>query len=325
MKIGFCYDTKGDYGIAEEDLEYTDFVSLHTVSEIRKAMERCGYEVEYIGNAHQLKELLKNPSFPYDIVFNIAEGFGSRNRETWVPSLLEIFQVPYTASDTYGMAINLNKYHTKILVQSQGIPVPQGVHFKKLDNTVLNNVAHLGYPFVLKPNSEGGSMGLFLVHTEDEFIERATDLIEKFSFDLLAEEYINGTEVTVPIIGNRKSAQALGVISVINEDGTDISLYDNSLKYEDNVINTLSFKYARKIKMKLMEYSVNIHRFFDLQDYSRMDFRVKPDGSIYFLEINAMPSLCRDGSFEQCGKAIGLEYHEIIGMIINAARARYHI
>lgn len=325
MRIGFCYDTKGDYGISEDDLEYTDFVSLHTVSEIYKAMERCGHKVEYIGNVYKLKELLKNSDFPYDMVFNIAEGFGSRNRETWIPNLLEIFQIPHTASDTYGMAVNLNKHHTKILVQSQGIPVPKGVYFRILDNSVLNDVAHLGYPFVLKPNSEGGSMGVFLIHTQAEFIKQATELIDKFSFDLLAEEYIEGTEVTVPIIGTGDASQALGVVSVINEDGTDISLYDNNLKYEDNVINTVNFKYSDDIKMKLIEYSINIHRFFDLRDYSRMDFRIQPDGSIYFLEINSMPSLCRNGSFEQCGKSIGLEYHEIIEMIINSARNRYQI
>ncbi|WP_019851324.1 ATP-grasp domain-containing protein [Desulfitobacterium sp. PCE1] len=325
MKIGLCYDTKSDYGIDEESLEYTDFVSLHTISELSKAMERCGYEVEYIGNVHKLKEMLKNPIFPYDLVFNIAEGFGSRNREAWIPSLLEIFKIPHTASDTYGMALNLNKHHTKILVQSQGIPVPRGVYFEKLDESVLNDIEHIGYPLILKPNSEGGSMGLFLIHTKTEFIKHATALIKDQGFDLLAEEYIDGTEVTVPIIGNRERAQALGVVSILNKDGTNIALYDTSLKYEDNVINTLDFKFGAKIKQKLMEYSVNIHRFFDLRDYSRMDFRVRSDGSIYFLEINSMPSLCRGGSFEQCGAAMGLDYHEVIGMIIAAARDRYQI
>lgn len=325
MKIGFCYDTKNDYGISEDNLEYTDFVSLNTVSEISKAIEQCGYEVGYIGNVHKLKALLEAPPFPYDLVFNIAEGLGSRNREALIPSLLEIYQIPYTASDAYGMTINLNKYHTNILVKSQGITVPEEVYFKKLDNTVLKKIRHLGYPFVLKPNSEGGSMGLNLIHTEAEFLKQATLLINQYGFDLLAEEYIDGTEITVPIIGNGETAQALGVVSIMHEDGTDISLYDNSLKYKDNVINTLEFKFSDIIKQKLLEYSERIHQFFDLRDYSRMDFRVKPNGSIYFLEINTMPSLCRDCSFEQCAKAKGLEYYELVGKIIEAAKKRYGI
>lgn len=323
MKIGFCYDTKSDYGLEESNLEYTDFVSLHTVSEIAKAIERCGYEVGYIGNAQKLNDLINTSRFPYDMIFNIAEGFGSRNRETFVPGLAELHQIPCTASDVYGMAINMNKYHTKILVRSLGIPTPKEVYFTSLDSSVLQAVRELGYPFVLKPNGEGGSMGLSLIQTEEEFIQKATTLIEQYTFDLLAEEYIEGSEVTVPIIGNGSSAQALGVVTILNEDLSDISLYDNTLKYNDNVINSIDFQYSDTVRQNLLNYSTTIHRFFDLRDYSRMDFRIRPDGSIYFLEINAMPSLCRGCSFEQCGKAMGLEYHEIIGKIIGAARQRY--
>ena len=110
MKIGFCYDTKGDYGYAEDNLEYTDFVSLHTISEIGKAIEQNGYELEYIGNVYKLRDQLVHNTFNCDLIFNIAEGFGSRNREAILPSLLELYQIPHTASDTYGMSINLNKH-----------------------------------------------------------------------------------------------------------------------------------------------------------------------------------------------------------------------
>lgn len=98
MKIGFCYDTKSDYGYSEENLEYTDFVSLQTVSEIGKAIEKNGYELEYIGNVYKLQNQLIHNTFNCDLVFNIAEGFGSRNREALLPSLLELYKIPHTAS-----------------------------------------------------------------------------------------------------------------------------------------------------------------------------------------------------------------------------------
>lgn len=79
------------------------------------------------------------------------------------------------------------------------------------------------------------------------------------------------------------------------------------------------------LKKTIMNYSVAIHNFCHIYDYSRMDFRITPDGKPYFLEINAMPSLCRDCSFEQCGKDMGMSYYQVIGEIINAARKRYHI
>lgn len=325
MKIGFCYDTKSDYGIEENNLEYTDFVSLHTVSEIGKAIQQNGYELEYIGNIEKLHNKLITGHFDCDLIFNIAEGFGSRNREALIPSLLEFYKIPYTASDAYGMCININKQHTKFLVNSLNIPVPKGFCFNAIDANVLKKLENFHYPIILKPNCEGGSMGLYLIHSETEFIEKASKLIEDYSFELLVEEYIRGSEITVPIIGNQSSAKALGVVTILNEDNTDIELYDNSLKYLDNVINSIEFKYSPEIKEKLMDYSVQIHNFFNLRDYSRMDYRVDPNGNIYFLEINAMPSLCRSCSFEQCGKVMGLSYYEVVGEIISAARKRYNI
>lgn len=177
MKVGFCYDTKSDYGYSEENLEYTDFVSLQTVSEIGKAIEKNGYELEYIGNVYKLRDQLIQNTFSCDIIFNIVEGFGSRNREAILPSLLELFQIPHTASDTYGMSINLNKHHTKILASSIGIPVPRGICFDTVTEEILNQVLDLNFPFVLKPNCEGGSMGLYLIHSMKEFLEKSEYLI----------------------------------------------------------------------------------------------------------------------------------------------------
>lgn len=291
MKIGFCYDTKGDYGYAEDNLEYTDFVSLHTISEIGKAIEQNGYELEYIGNVYKLRDQLVHNTFNCDLIFNIAEGFGSRNREAILPSLLELYQIPHTASDTYGMSINLNKHHTKILANSIDIPTPKGVCFNTLTEEIINKIPDLGFPFILKPNIEGGSMGLHLIRSMEEFIQQSNYLIQTYSFELLAEEYIKGSEITVPIIGNGEKAEALGVVTILNEDGTDINLYNNSLKQIDNVMNTTTFKYEDELKKKIMDYSVRIHNFFGLYDYSRMDFRISQDGQPYFLEINAMPSL----------------------------------
>lgn len=325
MKIGFCYDTKSDYGYTEDNLEYTDFVSLQTISEIGKAIEQNGYELEYIGNVYKLRDQLVSGTFNCDLIFNIAEGFGSRNREALLPGLLELYKVPHTASDIYGMSINMNKYHTKILANSIGVPVPKGFCFNVLTDEVVNQALSLNFPFILKPNCEGGSMGLYLIYSMEEFIEKANFLINTYSFELLAEEYIKGTEITVPIIGNGKCAKALGVVTILNEDGTDIDLYNNSLKQIDNVLNSPDFKYGNNLKDRITNDSLKIHNFFHLQDYSRMDFRISPDGIPYFLEINAMPSLCRNCSFEECGKLKGLSYYQIIGEIIAAARSRYNI
>lgn len=323
MKIGFCYDTKSDYGLTEDNMEYTDFVSLSTVTEIKYALERCGHEVEYIGNLHKLKCRLEDDSLDVDLIFNIAEGFGSRNREALIPSLLEIYNIPCTASDTYGMALNLNKCHTKILASSLGIPVPKDVCFKALDETIIEKIEKIGYPIVVKLNLEGGSMGVKLVHNRAEFIKQSQYLIKQYHSEILAEEYIPGKEITVPIIGNGKLAEVLGVVLILHKDGSDLSLYDCDMKKDGNdITNSCTTGLTQKTEKMIRQYSLAIHQFLELRDYSRMDFRVTPDGRPYFLEINTMPSLGRDGSFELCAKASGYEYHEMIGKIVTAAARR---
>lgn len=326
MKIWFCYDTKADYGISEDNMEYTDFVSLHTVSEIKRALEKCGHHVEYIGNVYKLKERLEAGIPNVDLVFNIAEGFGSRNREALIPSVLEIYGIPCTASDTYAMALNLNKHHTKILAHHIGVPVPRGICFSELTPTVMEQVAKIGYPLVLKLNSEGGSMGVKLIQGADDFARESERLIAQYRAELLAEEYISGKEITVPIIGNGNQARTLGVVLLLHEDGRDISLYDCHMKGAGNdITNSLDTGLPKETEELIRQYSLAIHKFFGLRDYSRMDFRISPDGKPYFLEINTMPSLGRNGSFELCAKACGLCYHEMIGSIVEAAASRYQL
>lgn len=321
MKIGFCYDTKEDYGFESGNLDYTDFVSLTTIAEIETALERCGHDVISIGNVNALKMFLESGN-DVDLYFNIAEGFGSRNREALIPALLEICKKPYTASDVYAMAIALQKHQTKELVKTIGVPVPDGFIFSKADDDILDKAEKLGWPVVLKPNAEGGSMGLRLIKSKSELIDEIDSLLSKSDGEWLIEEYIEGKEITVPIIGNADHAEALGVVATIHENGSDIELYDSELKYIDNVINTAEFSCPENVRREIAEYSVAIHRYFNLRDYSRMDFRLTSDYRPYFLEANLMPSLCRHGSFEVCGKSRGLEYHEIIGRIIDEAAIR---
>ncbi len=324
MKIALCYDTKLDYGFSANNLEYTDFVGLDTVEEIKMALENNGHNVSYVGNAQKLFNALKQGSFDVDLIFNIAEGFASRNREALVPALSEICNLKCTASDTFAMTLNLNKHFTKVLLNSIGILSPKGFVYDHIDNDIIEQANQLGYPIVIKPNSEGGSMGLYLIKSVEDFIVKSKLLISKYNYELLAEEYIDGEEITVPIIQKNKKTMALGVVAIKTEEGKPIDLYDNSLKYVDNVINTLDVNCSNQIKKNIMKDSVRIFDFFKLNDYSRMDFRLKNDGTYYFLEINTMPSLCRNGSFEKCANKIGLEYSDIIEMIVQSAINRYN-
>lgn len=324
MKIGFCYDTKEDYGYNSNNLDYTDFASMQSISSIKNALENLGHSVDYVGNIQKLINTVENQHKHFDLVFNIAEGFKSRNRESLIPAYLEAKGIMYTGSDAFAMALTLNKHFTKVLVESIGIPVPKGFIFKEINDDILIKAQKLRFPLIIKPNAEGGSMGLKFIPDMKTLINESKQQINLYGHDILCEEYIDGKEITVPIIGTGDNSCALGAVAIQYKDYSDIQLYDAQLKYDGSeLINISEWGCNPIIINKLKSDSIKIHQLFGIHDYSRMDFRMHSDGSYYFLETNLMPSLGRDGSFEFCAKKMGFNYENVIEWIIKSAIKRY--
>lgn len=162
LKIAFTYDVKEDYRFERTCWKHTDFSTLAEVSYVKGLFEKLGHTVYLIGNYEKLNNCLASRTFPdVDIVFNIAEGVSSRNREGWIPSLLEINHIPYTGSDAYGLSVTLSKIHTKIIANYLGIPTPQYCAISSLMDIHGAPKKVLG-PWILKPNYEGSSSGVML-------------------------------------------------------------------------------------------------------------------------------------------------------------------
>ncbi len=324
LKIGLCYDTKETYGLKDDNYDYTDFVSLETVSSVKNAISNCGYYVELIGNIERIKEILPLKPFPYDLIFNISEGFNSRNRESLIPALLEAFNIPFTGSDVYPMSITSNKYHTKIIAEHLGVPTPK--YCLICDGKILStDLVKFKYPIVVKPVNEGGSMGVHKVLNRKDLKEMVEKLYKKYKCDILCESYVSGKELTVPIIGNKTNSKALSVVLMTEENGMDIELYTYEHKRYDNIENTIFDSLEEETYQSILEDSVMLHRHFGLQDYSRVDYRMDKEGNYYFLEINQLPSLIRYGSFEISANQLDLDYDQIIDQIIKACLERYNI
>ncbi len=322
-RIGICYDTKEDYGFEKDNLLFTDFVSLQIVSDIQSALEDNGYDVVFCGHLTRLIDFVEREEQAIDLVFNIAEGHKSRNRVALVPAYLEAKKIKHTGSDAFAMTLLQNKHFTKILLRNIGIDVPKGFVFKELNLHTTLEANDIGYPLIIKPNSEGGSMGIKLVKNKDEFISASQDLINEYNCELLCEKYIAGKEITVPIIGNGDESIALGVAAIVKEDGSDIDLYDAYMKHYCKAKSTFEFECDESVVERIKQTSLLIHSYFDIHDYSRMDFRLDSNGNFYFLEANLLPFLSRYGSFEVCAKNMNKSYNEIINWIVDCAFKRY--
>ncbi len=195
-------------------------------------MERNGYEVILIGNYNKLYEMLKNGVLFVDMVFNTAEGIQSRNREGWIPSLLETHGIPIIGTDAYGLSFTLNKAHTKVIARYLGILTPNFYEFNVLSD-IERFQMDITYPCILKPNCEGTSTGVTLVENPIRLREACSYLLSEYRQTILCETYIDGREISVAVIGNGENARSIGVVETVRKNGEPIGIYDTKSKYSD--------------------------------------------------------------------------------------------
>ena len=152
LNIGLTYDVKEDYGFRSSSWKHVDFSTLAEVNYVKELFEARGHTVHLIGNYNKLNDMLRSSTFPkIDMVFNTAEGIHSRNREGWIPSLLEINHIPYSGSDAYGLSISLNKLHTKIFAKYLNIATPN-YFFISSTQDAIEEANNITAPWILKPN-----------------------------------------------------------------------------------------------------------------------------------------------------------------------------
>jgi D-alanine-D-alanine ligase len=152
MKVGLTYDLRSwyiDRGYSMEDT--AEFDKIDTVNSLESAIAKMGFETEKIGNAFQLIEALAAGK-KWDLVFNIAEGLYGDGRESVVPAILDQYRIPYVFSGPVILGISLNKYLTRLIVSSSGVPVSPGM---LISNPGDISRCNLEYPLFIKPVSEG--------------------------------------------------------------------------------------------------------------------------------------------------------------------------
>lgn len=322
MNIGITYETREDFSFSSTDWRYADFRTVTGITYIKKLLEQHGHHITLIGSYKKLLQYLNNKQyFELDIVFNASEGIKSRNREGWVPSLLEMYGIPYVGTDAYGLSLSLNKIHTKIISRYLDIKTPDfyEIRNKKDINLLLDTVQ---FPCVLKPSCEGTSSGVLFVENPVDFQDKAQELLETYNQTILCEKYIDGRELTVSLIGNGNSLRCLGVVETIRSNGEKIGIYGIKEKFTDVCRKQIPVL-SSEISSCLIEASKKIHQYFGCLDYSRADFRLDSDGDIYFLELNPIPDLAMDSSYPMCCELQGIPFGDILEEIIQHAIERY--
>ena len=315
MKIALLYDTFETHDLQVNGL-YCDYNDEEAMEAVYNALIALGHEVTKITT---LTEIRTSELSIYDLVFNVFEGTHSRNREALVTGKLELEHIPFVGADAYIGIVSLDKMISKLIATHLGLSVPKSLEYSQLSD-LNQDIRVLRLPLIVKPCSEGNSAGTERFETYEETESFLRKLLKQYHGRILCEEFIQGIELTVPIIGNGNTSYALGVAGYEEQKRGDFWL-DYRYKLFGGFTDCVA-EISAESRNKIMEQALRFYRYINCPDYGRIDFRLSEDGIPYFLELNSYPTLSPHGSFSVLGEKLGISYNEIIRRILDAATER---
>src|SRR5262245_54481354 len=326
MKIAFTHNLR-----THNTIEEAEFDTPETVNSIATALANGGHEVERVEVSASPADLAARlDAARPDLVFNTAEGHRGRWREAFFPSLLEELGLPYTGSGPHCLMVTLDKDLTKRVLRDEGVDVPRGLVVTREEFQEGTQLGGFAFPVIVKPNFEGSSKGI----TEDAIANSPRELktalercLSLFDDGALIEEFIPGSDVTVPMPSAIGPDGILTPVEYVIDPSykRQYNIYDYALKNEhaDLVSVRCPPELPRDVVARIRAVARTCARALRLRDVARMDFRLGSDGRIYFLEVNALPSLEPGASIFAAAALSGLDYDGAINAIVEGAAKRY--
>ncbi|MFC2094277.1 ATP-grasp domain-containing protein [Bacteroidota bacterium] len=272
-----------------------------------------------------------------DIVFNIAEGFNNLSRESQIPAMLDMLNIPYTGSDALTLGICLDKARTKEILSYYKIPNANFIIVDK--NKPLSNHS-IEFPSIVKPVSEGSSKGIFnssIARNYDELNAEIKRVVDEYNQPAIIEEFLPGKEFTVALIGNGDNTEILPIVEIKYGNFPDDveHLYSYEAKWildtKDNVFDVFECPAAinNELEEKIKNTCLQTYNVLRCKDWSRIDIRLDKNGIPNVIEINPLPGIMPDptenSSFPKAARAAGINYNEMIQKVLLEACKRYNL
>ena len=278
-------------------------VSKNSGIAISKACKNLGYTTtDYFLEINSIDSEINNLK-KHDFVFIALHGtFGE---DGTLQKILEKNKIKYNGADQFASKKCFDKSFCKKIAINDGILTP---NFYAVESNICNdNIGFTSSKYVIKPNSQGSSVGFSVVDNFED-INSAIDVALDFDNKVLIEEYIGGNELTVPILGG----QAFPVIEIIPKEG----FYDYSAKYVKGMSEYVCpSEIGEKLTTEIKDTALRIHQLLGCEVYSRVDFKLF-NNEIYFLEINTLPGMTETSLFPMSAKNNNYSFEDIIGKII---------
>lgn len=301
------------------------------VRAVYEALRKSGHSPIYVrldGTRDSLIDLARSQS---DLIFNLTESFaGDDGQDTNIAGYLELLGRRFTGAGSTGLYLAQDKALAKKVFAFHGIHTP---YFSTVYRGRMEHSHDIKFPVIVKPAREDGSIGIqfgAVCGSIKELMERIDYIHAEFDTPALIEEYIEGRELYVAVLGNEKP-EALPVVELDLSklpEGTP-KIAGTEVKWEED---TQAYKATKpffpddlseEVTKKLHDTAVQAFSALQLRDYGRVDFRLAPDGTVHVLEVNPNPYLMPTAEFSMAAKKSGRSYIETIGKIAELAVARY--
>ncbi|MHB1419120.1 MAG: D-alanine--D-alanine ligase [Bacillota bacterium] len=289
-------------------------VSLRSGQSVYEALLQKGYQAVKIDPDRNLAARLEEAK--PDVVFIALHG--KWGEDGAVQGLLEILGLPYTGCDVLASALAMNKITTKKMLACEGISTPsfiqtsswevQSIGFTEVVDKIRNKFT---LPVVVKAATQGSTIGIYLVREDADLLPSIKDALN-YSQEVLVEEYVEGIEITVPILGN-SVPQVLPLIEIVSMTG---KMYDYEAKYTVGMSNhIIPARIPSEMEALVRDQALRAYRAIGARGFARVDFIVSPKIP-YALEINTVPGLTATSLFPDAAKAAGIEFPELVEKIL---------
>ncbi len=327
MKIAVVRNRNNEGVLTQLNQPSLEKYGRRSVQNVMDALRAGGHTVKVVeGDMTMLRKLQKfmppdpETGLPTGMVFNMSYGIQGEGRYEHVPAMLEMAGIPYTGPGPRSHAISLDKVISKLLMEKAGIPTPK---FCTLSKT-KRDLDGLRYPLIVKPRHESTSNGLELVHDYQALESAADVIVNHYKQEALVEEYIDGREIAVGLLGN----DPIEMLPIVELDFGDRPLKimtraDKFHKTPDEPQKICPASLSQAQIGRLKEVALDVYRLCKCKDYARVDIRLDSNGNPYVLEINSMTTLGRGGGYVMSAQVAGYSFEELICHIIDVAHQRY--
>jgi D-alanine-D-alanine ligase len=299
---------------------------------VLSALKKLGHETKILGVRYDLGVIRSGvEDFKPDIIFNLLEEFHDQPLyDQNVVSYLELVPVPYTGCNPRGMVLARDKALTRKVLSYHRIPGPDFTVFTR--GRQVRRPKKLGLPLFVKSQIEEASLGISqasVVHTDAELQERVRVMHERYRTDVIVEEYIEGRELYVGIIGDDR----LTILPIwelvferMPEDMPHIATrkvkWDPEYQKRHGIISREAEGLSAELKQRIQTVCKRTYRALGLSGYARIDLRLKENGEVYVIEANPNPEIAFMEDFADSAKAYGLAYEDLIQRIVTLGLRR---